>query len=167
MECKELIPLILLFALSTPLAAQTSVAVEHTEAPDIRGINFKRLRPLARDSLAAAVDEPSDDSIKILQMDADVLKAYPKLRVDIVGFTDSEECEGHACIDLSLRRAKLVFAWLISHGVPKSQLSGPEGLGDAAPIDDNGRPVGRARNRRAELHALTYPNGKPYTFPSD
>jgi OmpA-OmpF porin, OOP family len=138
----------------------------HIEGPDILGINFERLRPIAGDSLYTAVAEPSDDSIKILQMDADVLKEYPRLRVEVVGFTDNEECEGRACMDLSLRRAELVFAWLISHGVPKSQLTGPEGRGASAPIDNNGRPMGRARNRRVELRALTYPDGKPYTYPS-
>jgi hypothetical protein len=165
MGCKELLPLIFLCAFSAPLTAQMPVTVEHAEGPDIRGINFRRLQPLAQDSLATAV--VTSDSIKILQMDADVLREYPKLRVEIIGFTDSEECSGRACIDLSLRRANLVMAWLISHGVPKSQLSGPIGHGDATPIDDNGRAMGRARNRRVELRALTYLDGKPYTYPSN
>jgi outer membrane protein OmpA-like peptidoglycan-associated protein len=167
MGCRKMIPLALLFILSTEVAAQSPIAVAHVEAPDVRGINFKRLQPSTNDSLRASVAEPSDASLQILQIDADVLKTYPKWRVEVIGFTDSEECAGRACVDLSLRRATMVVSWLITHGVSKSQLSQPEGHGDAEPIEDNGNSKGRARNRRVELRARTYPDGKPYAYPSN
>jgi OmpA-OmpF porin, OOP family len=167
MNCKKMMPLALLFMLSTEVAARSPIEVAHVEAPDVRGINFKRLQPFTSDSLRSSVTEPSAISLQILQNDADVLKKYPKWRVDVIGFTDSEECVGRACVDLSLRRATLVVDWLITHGVSKSQLSQPEGHGDLEPIDDNGTLKGQARNRRVELRNRTYPDGKPFEYPSN
>ncbi len=155
--------------ISTVLMLIIGVAphVALSEDVDIQGINFKTGRPLVGDTLKDVVAEPSNDSLAILRQDADVLKEFPKLRMRIVGFTDNQECNGKACIDLSFRRAKYVRDWFISHGVSSQKLSGPEGLGGAQPIDNNALERGRSRNRRVELQVLTYPNGKPFSYPSD
>lgn len=132
---------------------------------DIRGVNFKQARPLGEDGLTEAVAEPSHDSIAILEQDAGVLKKFPKLRVKIVGFTDNQECHESDCTELSLRRAKYVRDWFIGYGISSQQVSGPVGLGSAEPIDNNDTDRGRARNRRTEVQALTYPNGKAVPLP--
>jgi len=152
MQVKTLIVLMLIAGVFPQLALSDDI--------DIRGINFKYARPLAGESLIDVVAEPSHDSIAILEQDAGVLKEFSKLRVKIVGFTDNQECHGSECIELSLRRAKYVRDWFVSHGIPSQQVSGPEGHGSAEPIDNNDTERGRARNRRAEVQALTYPNGK-------
>jgi OmpA-OmpF porin, OOP family len=132
---------------------------------DIRGVNFKQALPVAGSHLTDAVAEPSHDSIAILEQDAGVLKEFPKLRVKIVGFTDNQECHDIECAELSRRRAKYVRDWFLSHGIPSPQIEGPEGHGSAEPIDNNATERGRARNRRAEVQALTYPDGKSVSLP--
>lgn len=152
MQAKALVVLILIVGVLPQVALSDDI--------DIRGINFKYARPLAGEGLIEVVAEPSHDSIAILEQDAGVLKEFPKLRVKIVGFTDNQECHKSECIELSLRRAKYVRDWFIGHGISSRQVSGPEGIGSAEPIDSNDTERGRARNRRAEVQVLTYPNGK-------
>lgn len=52
--------------------------------------------------------------------------------------------------DLSLKRANTVAAYLVNHGVPYEKLY-IRGAGELAPIADNNRPSGRAKNRRVDL----------------
>jgi OmpA-OmpF porin, OOP family len=121
---------------------------------DIRGINFKLARPSNDESLTDVVAEPAQDSMAILEIDADFFLHHPKFGVRVVGFTDDRECTGSNCILLSQRRAKYVYDWLIRYGVPRDQLYGPEGEGSAEPIDNNATEEGRARNRRVELQVM-------------
>jgi len=53
---------------------------------------------------------------------------------------------------LSERRAKAVYDFLTSNGIPASRLSGPVGYGLTRPIAPNDTREGRARNRRTELN---------------
>lgn len=133
---------------------------------DIRGVNFKPARPADGDRLMAAVVEPTQDSMSLLEQDAQVLKEFPKLRVRIVGFSDDQECQGNECTKLSLRRAQYVRDWFLARGFSNRQIAGAEGRGSAEPIDNNAVELGRARNRRAEVQVITFPDGKPYP-PSD
>ena len=68
-----------------------------------------------------------------------------------VGHTDSvgspEYNQG-----LSERRAKTVYDYLTSKGIDAARMAGPNGYGEARPIDTNDTDEGRANNRRTELN---------------
>lgn len=57
-------------------------------------------------------------------------------RLRVVGCTDTEECDGEACVRPPLRRAELMHRWLIDHGIPPARLDPPKGSGAARPISD-------------------------------
>ena len=80
------------------------------------------------------------------------LKAQPGLRVEVAGYTDDR---GSSATNLRLSRARAdaVRGYLIERGVGPDQLTA-QGYGEGDPIDSNATAVGRARNRRVELHRL-------------
>lgn len=78
-----------------------------------------------------------------------VLLDNPQLRVQIIGHTDSIGKEKDN-LSLSLQRAEVVVAYLISSGVQPDRLKAA-GLGSQQPIGDNATAQGRALNRRTEL----------------
>lgn len=80
------------------------------------------------------------------------LKRYPGLKVEVAGHTDNVGNAAHN-LDLSQRRAKTVMDYFVSHGVAADRLSA-KGYGEAEPVADNGKPAGRALNRRVELRAM-------------
>ena len=93
--------------------------------------------------------ELTPESRTILDRVAESLKAWPDLRVEIAGHTDSTGRVPHN-LDLSRRRAEAVRDYLVRAGVRPSRLVAA-GYGQGAPVADNGTPEGRARNRRVEL----------------
>jgi outer membrane protein OmpA-like peptidoglycan-associated protein len=94
----------------------------------------------------------TDQSHNTLDRVAASLKAYPDLRVEIAGYTDSRGSSG-VNLRLSQQRADAVRSYLVSQGVNPAQLRS-RGYGAASPIASNTTAVGRARNRRVELHRL-------------
>jgi hypothetical protein len=117
---------------------------------DFYGVNFKVGRPSSYSSLSAALSGPRDQ--EALENDLSVLQKMPSnTPLRVVGFTDSKECSGTLCVELSQRRAQAVHDWLLRRGVSKSRLSPPYGFGSARPIGDNETEDGRARNRRAYI----------------
>jgi len=118
---------------------------------DLRGIEFQAGMPTPASTLEDSVPAPATKSLEILQEAADTLRSYPNLTISIVGFTDNRECVGAAaCTELSLRRARMVYEWLIINGVLSSQITSIQGLGDE-PVDTNDGEGGRQRNRHVEL----------------
>lgn len=89
---------------------------------------------------------------EVLDRVAASLLAYPDLRVEVAGYTDSR---GSSALNLRLSRtrAQSVRAYLIGRGVDPGRLRA-RGYGAANPIDTNATSLGRARNRRVELHRL-------------
>lgn len=79
----------------------------------------------------------------------EALAAVGALAVVIEGHTDSDGGDADN-LDLSLRRARSVMAWLIARGVPAGRLTA-EGRGESRPIADNATSSGRALNRRVEV----------------
>ena len=75
------------------------------------------------------------ESIVELNSFANYLKAHPKMNIEIGGHTDSR---GDALenITLSTNRAKAVYDFLISKGIPSAQLS-YRGYGSTLPIMDD------------------------------
>ncbi len=89
------------------------------------------------------------DSRAVLDKVAESLLAYPELRVEVQGHTDSR---GSKALNtkLSQARAETVREYLISKGVAASRLHA-KGYGPSTPIADHKTEAGRAKNRRVEL----------------
>lgn len=80
---------------------------------------------------------------------AAILKAYPGVKINVSGYTDSQgKAEGNKT--LSENRAKSVKARLINKGIAGSRIA-TAGFGAANPVASNDTPEGRAQNRRIEV----------------
>jgi outer membrane protein OmpA-like peptidoglycan-associated protein len=80
---------------------------------------------------------------------ADVLLTTHERNIIIEGHTDSQGTDGHN-LDLSQRRADAVRDALVQRGY-QADLIQARGVGEGRPIANNGRPDGRANNRRVEI----------------
>ncbi len=79
----------------------------------------------------------------------EILKAYPKVKVKLGGYTDNVG-DAKKNKSLSDRRAKNVVAELVKMGIEKSRLEA-EGYGQDHPAASNDTEEGRARNRRVSV----------------
>ena len=105
------------------------------DMPDVLfGFNKYNLKPDAREKLA-----------KI----SGILLAYPGLKVQVEGYTDSIGSDEYNQ-KLSNERADTVRDYLVSQSVPQNNVTA-EGYGKTHPIADNSTPQGRAENRRVQL----------------
>jgi outer membrane protein OmpA-like peptidoglycan-associated protein len=80
---------------------------------------------------------------------AAILKAYPKVKIKLGGYTDNTGDAG-ANLKLSDDRAKNVMAELVKLGVDPSRLEA-QGYGEEHPVGDNKTEEGRQLNRRISL----------------
>ncbi|HEY1113433.1 MAG TPA: OmpA family protein [Chitinophagaceae bacterium] len=100
----------------------------------------------------------SSDKIKpvsygVLKEIAGVLTENTTVKVKIIGHTDNDGEEA-ANLDLSKRRAEAVKAALSSEfGIDAARMQ-TDGLGETKPVADNGKPEGKAQNRRVEFLKL-------------
>jgi OOP family OmpA-OmpF porin len=118
---------------------------------DLRGVNFKFDRPKTGESnIEPTLQEPTADSVAILDQAIDALNRYPQIQVELDGHTDSIGTDAYNQ-SLSERRAQIVYDYLTSHGIDASRITGVKGFGESQPIDTNSTKEGRARNRRTEL----------------
>lgn len=78
-----------------------------------------------------------------------MMKQSPDLKLSINGYTDNVGTHEYN-VKLSQARAAAVVEALAKAGIAADRLSSA-GFGDSNPIDDNGKPEGRAKNRRVEL----------------
>jgi OOP family OmpA-OmpF porin len=92
------------------------------------------------------------ESAQILDRVAESLIAHADVKVEVGGHSDSD---GSASYNqkLSEKRANTVRDYLISKGVPASQMTA-KGYGESQPISDNKTPEGKAMNRRVELKRM-------------
>lgn len=118
---------------------------------DLSPLFFKPGRPLARESVTDALADSASTQLGLLEDNAEVLRNTPDIAVEVMGFTDSHECAGQGCYQLSLRRARCVFEWLLAHGVSARKLKGPTGNGSGWPIDKSNSEEGWQYNRRVQL----------------
>lgn len=92
---------------------------------------------------------------KQLEIVANILKASPTKKLKIGGHTDALGSDAYN-VNLSKRRAEAVKAFIISQGVPVTQVE-TLAYGKEAPLSPNvnpdgtDNPEGRSRNRRAEI----------------
>ncbi len=80
---------------------------------------------------------------------AGILQAYPGLKLQVEGYTDSTGSP-ETNQKLSENRAGAVKDFLITQGVSINNISAA-GFGEAKPVADNGTASGRAQNRRVQL----------------
>lgn len=80
---------------------------------------------------------------------AGILEAYPGLRVQVEGYTDSVGSDDYN-MKLSEDRAGAVRDFLVSQGVQPGNITA-QGFGKSDPIADNTTAAGRAQNRRVNL----------------
>ena len=78
-----------------------------------------------------------------------ILLAYPNLKLQVEGYTDSIGSDDYN-MKLSEQRADGVRQYLVSQSVQDANITA-QGFGKANPIADNGDASGRAQNRRVEL----------------
>ena len=125
-------------------------AVAEDFSPKLR---FKPGEPAVGTGLVESLDGPSavaalEDGLNGLR----ALLAYPEYRIEVSGFADSGECLGAACEELSRRRARDTFYWLIERGVPRERLIF-KFYGVSRSLTKDSHPV----NRRVELNAVIEP----------
>ena len=89
------------------------------------------------------------DSYRVLDEVIRSLMAYPEVRVEIQGYTDSVGKAGYN-LELSQRRADAVKQYLVNAGIDPSRLVA-RGWGEENAIATNATPGGRAENRRIEF----------------
>lgn len=77
------------------------------------------------------------------------LTTNAKIKIEISGHTDNVGKPAYN-LDLSLKRAKSVYDYLINHKINVSRLS-YKGFGETIPISSNENEEGRAQNRRTEM----------------
>ncbi len=92
------------------------------------------------------------ESYKELNKLVSILKNNPKSKVEISGHTDNTG-NASANLNLSQNRAKSVYNYVISQGIPKAALQF-KGYGQTKPVASNNTDEGRAQNRRTEFRVL-------------
>src|SRR3984957_17969478 len=78
-----------------------------------------------------------------------IVLAYPDLKLQIEGYTDSIGTDEYN-LELSQKRADGVRAYLISSSVPPDHVNA-QGFGKADPVADNSTAAGRKLNRRVDM----------------
>ena len=94
--------------------------------------------------------KPNPEAEKQLTNLLAILKAYPKVKIKIGGYTDNSG-NPNANKKLSQARAETVFAALLKRGGSKTQLTGAEGYGMEHPVAPNDTEENKAKNRRVSV----------------
>ena len=81
---------------------------------------------------------------------AEIMKAYPQVRVKFGGYTDNTG-NPEQNLQLSRERSSSVMNQVVALGVDASRLTAG-GYGEQNPIADNATPEGRQRNRRVDIN---------------
>ena len=107
------------------------------------GFTFDRLE-FNTDS--ATLKPSSEEQLRNI---AEILKAYPQVRIKIGGYTDNVGDDVHN-LTLSQNRAINTMNEIISLGIDRARLAA-EGYGENLPVADNATEEGRQRNRRIDI----------------
>lgn len=118
---------------------------------------FASIRQDARGTIVSLADILFDFDKATLKRDvefnlvkvATILNQFSEMGILIEGHTDDIGSEEYN-LDLSKRRAKAVYDFLISQGVAEKRMMW-DGYGESRPVADNGTEEGRQKNRRVDL----------------
>jgi len=119
-------------------SSSASSSVEEPHSFTLDGVSFE-----------SSSDKLTSDSYSALDKVVEQLKAFPNLKFDIVGYTDSQGNK-QKLQDLSKQRADAVKKYLVSKGIAGDHLA-TYGKGPSDPKASNSTPDGRAKNRRIEF----------------
>lgn len=108
-----------------------------------RTFTFDRLNFDTASAKIRADDQPTLSAL------SQILSAYPKATVRLVGYADARGTDA-ANVKLGADRAAAVGKALTDAGIPASRISTASG-GDANPVASNATANGQAQNRRTEL----------------
>jgi outer membrane protein OmpA-like peptidoglycan-associated protein len=86
-----------------------------------------------------------------------ILEAYPGLKIQLEGHTDSIGSDDYN-VKLSQQRAGSVQSYMVTEGVPADTVSAV-GLGKADPVATNDTASGRQQNRRVDMVVSGEPIG--------
>ncbi|HSF89452.1 MAG TPA: OmpA family protein, partial [Saprospiraceae bacterium] len=89
-----------------------------------------------------------DSDVQLGELAA-IMKAYPYLRISIVGYTDDEGDDGKNK-SLSKERAKVIKTWLTDKSIEAGRIDA-KGMGEENPVATNKTEMGRKKNRRVEV----------------
>ena len=126
---------------AAPAPAPAPLFKNNERTVTLRGVNFEPNK-----------DELTQGSMAILDDVARQLNDAPTIKVEIGGHTDARGPYTRN-VNLSLRRAEAVRAYLVMQGVPAERLIA-RGYGPAKPAASNETVGGRAMNRRVELKRI-------------
>ncbi|MBK6824127.1 MAG: OmpA family protein [Saprospiraceae bacterium] len=118
------------------------------EKKDLEVLDFA-MRAIQFDLGRATLKE---ESFSILDKIAKILKKYPDYNLAIGGHTDNSGSPGFN-LELSEKRAKVCYGYLVSKGLDQNRLS-YTGYGITKPIADNKTETGRFLNRRTEFNLV-------------
>jgi outer membrane protein OmpA-like peptidoglycan-associated protein len=107
----------------------------------LEGVNFE-----------TAKADLSPEAREVLDRVATSLAAYPEIRVEVAGHTDSKGSRTYN-VRLSQKRAESVRDYLVGKGIAADRMVA-KGYGPDKPIATNDTEEGRAQNRRTELNKL-------------
>lgn len=119
---------------------------------DLGGASFKSGRPVKGESLKSAVSDEFD--IDRLKQSVEILRQHPILQFEVIGHTDPHECSGKECNELALRRAVLVYRYLLDAGVDARRVISLSEYASERPIADGDD---YKRNQRAEVNFALEP----------
>ena len=120
---------------------------------DLYGAFFKTGHPTKGESIETAVASETD--IGNLKLTVKTLARFPTMQFEVTGHTDPYECSGQECHDLALRRALLVYRFLLDAGVDAHRIVALTEYASARPIA--GKREDYWRNQRAEVNITVEP----------
>ena len=94
----------------------------------------------------------TEEAKAILDKVAETLNAYPEVKVEIAGHTDSSGTDSYN-LGLSERRSIAVKDYLTTKSVDAGRMTA-NGYGETQPIESNDNEEGRVVNRRVELRVI-------------
>ena len=100
---------------------------------DWRDVCFESGRPTDGEHLLSAIEPSFNTQMENLDINLELLATYPDARFNVIGHASSLDCLDGGCVEMSLRRAELVHAYLLAQGVPSAQLNAPIGVGTMQP----------------------------------
>lgn len=123
---------------SNPLNPEDDIILDVTSPIILEGITFN-----------TGSSTLSPESETILKRVLVTLNVYPKMKVEIRGYTDNVG-KSSSNLRLSQRRADAVRIWLLNKGINENRIKAT-GYGEQNPIADNKTAEGRKKNRRIEF----------------
>jgi OOP family OmpA-OmpF porin len=126
-------------------------------AVDAKGCPLKAKESIVLEGVTFDVNSArlTMQSQPILNDVADGLKKHPRMKVELQGHTDDTGPDAYN-LSLSKKRADAVREYLLTQGVPGTQLTA-KGYGESQPLDNNKTPEGRSKNRRVVMYVIENP----------